>query len=51
MLGIQTRGGRMEGANESTELRRHPYSKYYLKAFSKTLERELTSDVEKDSKL
>ena len=24
MLGIQTRGGRMEGANESTELRRHP---------------------------
>ena len=26
-------------------------SKYYLKAFSKTLERELTSDVEKDSKL
>ena len=24
MLGIQTRGSRMEGANESTELRRHP---------------------------
>ena len=24
MLGIRTRGGRMEGANESTELRRHP---------------------------
>ena len=25
MLGIRTRGGRMEGANESTELRRHPF--------------------------
>ena len=24
VLGIRTRGGRMEGANESTELRRHP---------------------------
>ena len=24
MLGIQTRGGRMEGVNESTELWRHP---------------------------
>ena len=24
MLGIRTRGSRMEGANESTELRRHP---------------------------
>ena len=24
VLGIWTRGGRMEGTNESTELRRHP---------------------------
>ena len=24
VLGNRTRGGRMEGANESTELRRHP---------------------------
>ena len=24
MLGTRTRGGRMEGADESTELRRHP---------------------------
>ena len=26
VLGIRTRGGRMEGANESTELRRHPWN-------------------------
>ena len=26
VLGIWTQGGRMEGADESTELRRHPFS-------------------------
>ena len=32
VLGIRTWGGRMEGANESTELRRHPqFHKLYLK--------------------
>ena len=36
MLGIRTWGGRMEGENESTELRRHPWQfKSYL-TFSAT---------------
>ena len=35
VLGIRTQGGRMEGKDESTELRRHPSKKYLpLKKFS-----------------
>ena len=30
MLGIRTRGGRMESANESTELRRHPLLRLFF---------------------
>ena len=30
MLGIGTRGGMMEGADESTELRRHPQRLFFL---------------------
>ena len=32
MLGIRTWGGRMEGGNESTELRRHPLYNIMLHA-------------------
>ena len=28
VLGIQTKGGRMEGTDESTDLLRHPYDCY-----------------------
>ena len=34
VLGIQTRGGRMEGANESTELWRHPLFPPFTSAIS-----------------
>ena len=30
MLGSRTQGGRMEGADESTELWRHPLSQFYV---------------------
>ena len=33
MLGIQTWGGRTEGTDESTELRRHPIFYYYFVSF------------------
>ena len=35
VLGNQTRGGRMEGANESTELQRHPHKLIVAKGFKK----------------
>ena len=34
VLGIRTRGGRMEGANESTELQRHPDCYLFLNRVS-----------------
>ena len=36
MLGTQTRGSKMEGADESTELSRHPVSAFVPSAASRT---------------
>ena len=33
-LGFEPRGGRMEGANESTELRRHFYLIFMVQVFT-----------------
>ena len=51
MLGIRTRGGRMEGADESTELQQHPNLKKYvtidnnIKEFNFLLAKSLWLDV------
>ena len=37
MLGILTRGGRMEGADESTELRQHPNNEWFFPCQSNLL--------------
>ena len=49
MLGIQTQGSRMEGADKSIELWRYPYGKVIWQASDSSLSKELQGSNNVDS--